>query len=727
MVNPGKQINNEDDEIGLPIKANDPDGDPLTFQATGLPAGLWIDPNTGWIKGQLDDADSLNSPYTVTVTASDGQGENASQTFNWLFVAPQLTANVVATSPTEGIQFSGTVATLSNANVGSAEDGLDYIATIDWGDHTSLDTGTVVGTRGSYTVQGSHVYTEIGSFSVNVTITDESLAFKKVTGTATVVEASVSATGIPVSVLGSGSSIPVATFTDLNTSDTSYTATINWGDNTPNTSGTIKGSNGKFIVYGDHSYGSHGTFSIGVTMKDGGVIVATTSSTATVGDVWEGRESNLVVDFFTDDDSYDQPSDYTAAIDWGDQGRTPHATVTRVSNAFEISANHVYASPGAYTVSVTVNDPGGSALPARTTTVYVAEQPLTVYTAPIYATAGQTLSNQIVALITDPDPRGPSNGATIDWGDGSASSNGSVSSAAGLLTISGAHNYAEVGGFAVSVSFSPGTGLVVPVILSAITSQDTASSVAPKNGEQDLVGGKLKWSIKATNPRNSNVVADLTFVPSKDNKGTRIVFLQVIVKRTLGDEAYFGKKDAEFYRQFSVSGQTLGDRLDFIKGESDPYDNAQWNGTDWIREEKDNTQIGDGTTRPPTNATTRDRPGFDDTPNTPGDARNGKVATMILETAVFCIDSQEVLGALTWGFKVPANQNDAIEITGGRKNDAQRFVDGFFQDLIQKANQRGKGDAKNPLPMQHAQLKGEPFITKPKQNLVGGSSAVPDK
>jgi hypothetical protein len=67
--------------ISLPLAASDPDGDPLYFSATGLPAGLAIDPWSGRIEGTLGDA-SLGA-WTATVGVSDGPTA-ASREIRWL-------------------------------------------------------------------------------------------------------------------------------------------------------------------------------------------------------------------------------------------------------------------------------------------------------------------------------------------------------------------------------------------------------------------------------------------------------------------------------------------------------------------------------------------------------------------------------------------------------------------------------------------------------------------
>jgi hypothetical protein len=62
----------------------------------------------------------------------------------------------------------------------------------------------------------------------------------------------------------------VALITDEDTSKaaSTYSATIDWGDGTTPTNGTISGSGGKFNVNGSHTYSKTGTFYIKVTVKN---------------------------------------------------------------------------------------------------------------------------------------------------------------------------------------------------------------------------------------------------------------------------------------------------------------------------------------------------------------------------------------------------------------------------------------------------------------------------
>ena len=74
------QASAEGAHISLPVSAIDPDGDSLSYDASGLPPSLTIDAATGLIQGNAPDASA--GAYTVVVTVSDGRLSGA-QTFTW--------------------------------------------------------------------------------------------------------------------------------------------------------------------------------------------------------------------------------------------------------------------------------------------------------------------------------------------------------------------------------------------------------------------------------------------------------------------------------------------------------------------------------------------------------------------------------------------------------------------------------------------------------------------
>ena len=94
VTKPKAQTNAEGDEVSLQTEASDPDeGDTLTYEATGLPAGLSIAPNTGEISGTIESGAAQQDPYTVEVTATDDgdPAESGTATFNWTVTVAQTT------------------------------------------------------------------------------------------------------------------------------------------------------------------------------------------------------------------------------------------------------------------------------------------------------------------------------------------------------------------------------------------------------------------------------------------------------------------------------------------------------------------------------------------------------------------------------------------------------------------------------------------------------------
>ncbi len=68
--------------ISLDAGATDLDGDPLTYAATNLPAGLSINPTTGLISGTIAFT-AAPGPYAVSITVRDGATVDATDTFSW--------------------------------------------------------------------------------------------------------------------------------------------------------------------------------------------------------------------------------------------------------------------------------------------------------------------------------------------------------------------------------------------------------------------------------------------------------------------------------------------------------------------------------------------------------------------------------------------------------------------------------------------------------------------
>ena len=94
VTNPGDQSDLAGAVVNLPITASDADNAALSYSASGLPAGLSIDPSSGVISGAVTSA--ATSDVTVTVTDSDGHAADAA--FTWT-VTPRSTSTTIACSP----------------------------------------------------------------------------------------------------------------------------------------------------------------------------------------------------------------------------------------------------------------------------------------------------------------------------------------------------------------------------------------------------------------------------------------------------------------------------------------------------------------------------------------------------------------------------------------------------------------------------------------------------
>ncbi|HET9268252.1 MAG TPA: putative Ig domain-containing protein, partial [Vicinamibacterales bacterium] len=68
LSSPGNQSSAVGTALTLTLQGSDPEGLPITYSATGLPAGLTLNTNTGFISGTPTTVATSN----VTVTASDG-------------------------------------------------------------------------------------------------------------------------------------------------------------------------------------------------------------------------------------------------------------------------------------------------------------------------------------------------------------------------------------------------------------------------------------------------------------------------------------------------------------------------------------------------------------------------------------------------------------------------------------------------------------------------------
>ena len=141
--------------------------------------------------------------------------------------------------------------------------------------------------------------------------------------------------------------------------------------------------------------------------------------------------SNTTIASFTDSNSADSASGFTATIAWGD-GTSSAGAISGSKGNFTVSGGHTYADEGGEPLSVTITRTADKASVSASGTVAVADaDTLTAHATTISGTAGQALSDVTVASFTDSDTANAAGdfAATITWGDGSTSAGCSIPAA----------------------------------------------------------------------------------------------------------------------------------------------------------------------------------------------------------------------------------------------------------------------------------------------------------
>src|SRR5262249_22033311 len=128
-------------------------------------------------------------------------------------------------------------------------------------------------------------------------------------------------------------------------------------------------------------------------------------------------------------------------------------TITANSDGtFSVSGSNAYLQPGSDTITVTIQDAGGSSATA-VTTASVADAPLSATGTSVPPTEDPT-SSGVAASSTDADPNATAGNyrVLVDWGDNTTSGGTVAAGASGGFVVNGSHTYAEEGTYAVTVS-----------------------------------------------------------------------------------------------------------------------------------------------------------------------------------------------------------------------------------------------------------------------------------
>ncbi|GHO48928.1 FG-GAP repeat domain-containing protein [Ktedonospora formicarum] len=236
------------------------------------------------------------------------------------------------------------------------------------------------------------------------------------------------------------------------------TASIDWGDGTPATSGSVSANpDGTLTVSGTHTYTTSGPFTLTVIADEGTTLSGQGTGQAIVQPplpppVVRVNTIHATAFFpFTGAVATINGNYSYVRIDWGDgSDPTTGAVSANPNGTLTVTDTHSY-DPGTYTLTVSATDSLGENSFQGTGTAIVI---LPVQANTIHATAQEPFGGAVAIIsgLFDFDTT-----ASIEWGDGTATTSGSVSANPdGTLTVSGTHTYTTPGTFPLNVSVTSG-------------------------------------------------------------------------------------------------------------------------------------------------------------------------------------------------------------------------------------------------------------------------------
>ena len=528
------RADNEGESVSFNAGASFSDADDavLTFTATGLPAGLSIDPATGIISGTIDrSASQLNSgSYTVTVTATDASGATASSSFVWTFTNPSPIANDDVFTTTE--EGPITVAVLANDSDPDGDPIVIIAATASRGSVTINADGTLTYTPGP-DFNGTDV--------ISYTISDGQNGSATATGTATIIainDAPETVGTLPQrnDAEGEAVSLPVAgAFRDVDDTVLTFAATgLPPGLAIDPVTGLISGT-----IARDAAAAQGSIYAVTITITDpsGATaaqqftwVITNPAPTAAADAVTTTEDVAVVVPVLANDSDPDgDPLTVTAAsaLNGTVQIRADGSLLYTPAADFN----------GTDTISYTIDD-GQGGVSSATVTVNVTaanDTPVTTGLAPRTSAEGQAVSVDVTSAFSDVDRDALSFAATgLPPGLGIDPATGIISG-----TIAPSASLVPDGQYAVTVIATDPSGAAVSTAFtwtvtnpaptaaadSAVTSEDTpviitvlANDADPDGDVLTVIAASAGDGVVTINPDGT-----ITYTPNADFNGTDVI------------------------------------------------------------------------------------------------------------------------------------------------------------------------------------------------------------
>jgi len=247
-----------------------------------------------------------------------------------------------------------------------------------------------------YSLIGSHTYSSSGTFNIFIYVQDTVNNFYIVIDSQAIVSVptlipSNSQPSLTVPVITNAS---VATFTSNNPLDIieNYIASIDWGDSSPISYGTITqpdGAGTSFIVSSSHIYSNIGTYSIKVIVSGNGTSVnnlliqniCTCTYCGVVGtlsispfsytNINRKLVNVLLANIIDNSGNNLPPSSFTVNINWGDKKSSTGTIISTMPSQYSITGSHKYKKSKHYLITLTITNNSGVSPLSTTATTYI--------------------------------------------------------------------------------------------------------------------------------------------------------------------------------------------------------------------------------------------------------------------------------------------------------------------------------------------------------------------
>jgi cyclophilin family peptidyl-prolyl cis-trans isomerase/Ca2+-binding RTX toxin-like protein len=402
----------------------------------------------------LNTTGALASAATITLTATDSNGDHSTSTFNVTTATDTTNDHPFMTStPTNYVTPINTAVTIpipsTDIDTGTTTIGGQYVDTV--------SNANASGTIGANSVTITPVAGYTGPIRIVAGVTQSgNIPFVYSTGdpnystyssywdteafTIAVGDKAVTLTANPLTIAaGPTGNTVVATFadSDLNGTTADYTgAVVNWGDGHLTTNATIALTQpGSFTITASNTYARPGSYPILVTLTSSLGQVVTARATATV---YAYRASELDVVHLAG--TLAGVAANTAITVRYQDGTTQQSTLDANSS---YALDHTFADNGVYDVSIT---PAGTNISAAEIPVVIDNAPPTVrISGPTTGSAGASVTLNLTTTDSTADMAAGFT-YTVSWGDGTPVQ----TIAPGATTIS--YAYAAAGLYSVSVT-----------------------------------------------------------------------------------------------------------------------------------------------------------------------------------------------------------------------------------------------------------------------------------